>query len=133
MAATHSLWAGAGRAVITPPVGIAHGGWGAQLHERAAGVDQDLVATALVVGDDGGLQVAIAELDVCVLTVEQCDAMRAAITALTGIPRDRTRVSMSHTHAAPVTDVITGGWIRGGRELVGPYMAALPGLVAGAV
>src|SRR5436190_12649610 len=127
MGDSRSLWAGAGRATITPPVGIAHGGWGAQVHERAEGVDQDLLATALVVGDDDGHQLAIVELDLCLLQPEQCDQIRAAITALTGIPRECAWVSTSHTHAAPVTDVITGGWIRGGRELVAPYAAALPG------
>ncbi len=48
---TLSLQAGAGRAVITPPLGIAHAGWGAQTHQRAEGVDLDLWATALVVSD----------------------------------------------------------------------------------
>jgi hypothetical protein len=129
---TH-LWAGAARTSITPPLGIAHGGWGAQVHERAEGADGELFATALVLADAPGLEIAIADLDLCVLMDDQCDAIRAAIADLTRIPRERVRVSYSHTHAAPVTNVITGGWIRAGRELVEPYLGVLPGLVAGAV
>src|SRR5690242_20748221 len=77
MDATSGLWAGTGRANITPPVGIAHAGWGAQLHERAEGVEQDLLATALVMANGAGLELAIVEIDTCILTNAQCDEMRA--------------------------------------------------------
>ncbi|MBV9358234.1 MAG: neutral/alkaline non-lysosomal ceramidase N-terminal domain-containing protein, partial [Chloroflexi bacterium] len=127
------LWAGAARVSITPPLGIAHGGWGAQLHERAEGAEAELFATALVLGDGAGLELVIVDLDLCLLMDDQCDAIRAAVADLTRIPPERVRVSYSHTHAAPVTNVITGGWIRAGRELVEPYLGVLPGLVAGAV
>ena len=43
------LIAGAGRSDITPPVGIAHAGWGAATHQRAEGVDMPFYATALYV------------------------------------------------------------------------------------
>ena len=49
-----TLRAGVGRIDITPPVGIAHGGWGAQVHQRAEGVDMPLLCTALVVSGDTG-------------------------------------------------------------------------------
>ena len=45
------LIAGAGRSDITPPVGIAHAGWGAATHQRAEGVDMPFYATALYVTD----------------------------------------------------------------------------------
>jgi hypothetical protein len=44
---TEQLFAGVGRADITPPAGIAHANWGAQTHQRAAGIDLPLWATAL--------------------------------------------------------------------------------------
>ena len=56
-----TLHAGVGRATITPPVGIAHAGWGAQVHERAEGVDQDFYVTVLLVRDDDA-SCAIVEL-----------------------------------------------------------------------
>ena len=48
---TATLRAGVGRAVITPPIGIAHAGWGVQTHQRAEGVDMDLLATVLVLAN----------------------------------------------------------------------------------
>ena len=61
------LIAGAGRSDITPPVGIAHAGWGAATHQRAEGVDMPFYATALYV-TDGKLEIAIVDLDVGILT-----------------------------------------------------------------
>src|SRR5438128_1410007 len=63
MDATSGLWAGTGRANITPPVGIAHAGWGAQLHERAEGVDQDLLGTGHHWGGPFDPTVAVARID----------------------------------------------------------------------
>ena len=63
------LKAGAGRADITPPVGIAHAGWGAATHQRAEGVDMPFYATALYV-TDGDLELAIVDLDIGILTHE---------------------------------------------------------------
>ena len=47
------LAAGTARVDITPPIGIAHAGWGAQTHEGAEGVDMPLTITALVIESDG--------------------------------------------------------------------------------
>ena len=38
--------AGIGRAEITPPVGIAHGNWGAATHSRSEGIDMPLYGNA---------------------------------------------------------------------------------------
>ena len=70
------LRAGAGRALITPPVGFPMGGWSNALHERSLGNDMDLTATVLVV-TDGTTTVAVAELDLCLITDAQADAIRA--------------------------------------------------------
>ncbi|MHB9090625.1 MAG: hypothetical protein ACYC7H_04335, partial [Chloroflexota bacterium] len=61
------LKAGVARAVITPPVGVAHANWGAQTHARATGVDHDLWATALVLAN-GDQRVAIVDLDLSDVT-----------------------------------------------------------------
>lgn len=133
MPATH-LHAGAARADITPPVGIAHAGWGAQQHTRAEGIDQPLSCTALVLAPEGTAgdpadQVAILDVDLCVLTVAETDALRAAVSRLTGIPAPRVRVSLTHTHAGPS---VFATFLGEGTEMLDAYMAALPDRVAGA-
>ena len=46
------LNAGAGRVDITPPIGVAHAGWGAQTHQVSVGNDMPLLVTAIVVSKD---------------------------------------------------------------------------------
>ncbi|HEY8477794.1 MAG TPA: neutral/alkaline non-lysosomal ceramidase N-terminal domain-containing protein [Chloroflexota bacterium] len=126
------LYAGVGRASINPPLGIAHGGWGAQLHERAESIDLDLWTTVLVLASDDGRRAALVDLDLCLIDDDQARTIREAVARAADIPFESVRVSYTHTHAAPVTARITGGWIRGGRELVGPYMATVVSQTAGA-
>ncbi|MFV2065204.1 MAG: hypothetical protein ACC726_17065, partial [Chloroflexota bacterium] len=92
------LRAGVARADITPPVGIAHAGWGAQLHERAEGVDAPFFATALALADDDATCL-IVELDTGLLMVDEASAFRDAIAEAVDIPVANVRVSYSHTHA----------------------------------
>ena len=63
---TTQLSAGIARVDITPPQGIAHAGWGAQTHQRAAGVDLPLWATALALSD-GVQTVVIIDIDLIYL------------------------------------------------------------------
>ena len=79
------LRAGAGRALITPPVGFPMGGWSNALQDRSQGNDMDLTATVLLV-TDGTTTVALAELDLCLITDAQAAAMRGAIGEAVGIP-----------------------------------------------
>jgi hypothetical protein len=125
---TPALRAGAARADITPPLGIAHAGWGAQVHQRAEGVDQDLTATALVLaGPDA--QAVILDLDLCVVGQPLADRIRQATAALTGIPVAHVRLSYSHTHSGPL---LGPGWMTEGEELIPAYVESLPGRIAGA-
>ena len=126
------LQAGAGRALITPPVGFPMGGWSNALHERSFGNDMDLTATVLVV-TDGTTSVAIAELDLCLITDAQATAMRRAIGEAVGIPAAAVRVTATHNHSAPVTGELTGaGWMFEGLEAVDPYMTMVAEQLAGA-
>ena len=52
------LSAGVGRSDITPPIGIAHAGWGAAIHERAEGIHMPFHSTTLYV-TNGELELAI--------------------------------------------------------------------------
>jgi neutral ceramidase len=121
--------AGVARAVITPPVGITHAHWGAQTHTRATGVDMDMWATALVVGD-GATEVAIVDCDAIGYPTAIVNDIRREISALTGIPEARVRLSVSHTHSG---GNVTPAWYDEGKEMIAPYVAALPNRIAGAV
>ena len=92
--------AGVGRAIITPPLTAPHANWGAQTHVLPDGVDQDLVATVLVVSD-GGETAAFCELEVVVISRAESDAIRAAVAAELNIAPDQVRASISHNHAGP--------------------------------
>src|SRR5215510_736715 len=94
------LRAGVARAIITPPVGITHGNWGAQTHTRAEGVDLDLWATALVVAQED-TQVAIVDVDLLYLTDDLDATIRGKIAELSGIPLGQIRLSVTHTHSGP--------------------------------
>lgn len=123
------LTAGTGRSDITPPVGIAHAGWGAATHQRAEGVDMPFFATALYV-TDGELEIAIVDLDMGVLTNEDDMAIRDAVESTSGIKPENLRLSATHTHSGPVN---RGSWLNEGMDLVGPYWDSLPSRVAEAV
>jgi hypothetical protein len=123
------LTAGAGRSDITPPVGIAHAGWGAATHQRAEGVDMPFYATALYV-TDGDLELAIVDIDTGGITNEDDAAIRAEVAAVTSIKPENLRLSATHTHSGPVN---RGSWLDEGMELIAPYWDALPARVAEAV
>jgi neutral ceramidase len=120
--------AGAAHGDITPPVGIAHGNWSAQVHDRAEGVDLPLFCTALA-ASDGLEEILIAEWDL-LFPPEGAwlSEVRERITALTGVPGTHIRISASHTHSGPS---LTPPWFSAGAEMIAPYRAALTDKVAG--
>jgi hypothetical protein len=119
--------AGVAQTDITPPVGIAHAAWGAQTHERAAGIDLPLWATALALGD-GTREFVLVDIDVVYLW-EDAPLTRDAIADLTDLPRSNIRISYTHTHSGPVTTRDT--WIDKGEEMIDPYLNGLRDQVAG--
>jgi hypothetical protein len=122
------LCAGVARTLITPPVGIAHAGWGAQTHQRAEGVDLDLFATVLVMAD-GAVRAAIVDVEFCTVGRDLATAIRTAVADLTGIPAPHIRLSYSHTHSGPM---LGPSWMTEGEDLIPAYVASLPGRIAGA-
>ncbi|MFC6889996.1 neutral/alkaline non-lysosomal ceramidase N-terminal domain-containing protein [Halorubrum trueperi] len=123
------LRAGIATVDITPPVGIAHGNWGAQTHERAAGVDLSLRTTVLALGGDSD-SIVIADIDIGNLTYKDAKRTREEISRLVDIPTSNVRLSFSHTHSGPTTR--RESWIDEGSEMVEPYLESLPHLIAGA-
>lgn len=115
--ANQSLSAGTGRRCTNPPPNIAHGGWGAQKHEQAEGIDMDLWTTALALSD-GTTTAIILDVDIQILTNERADQIRAAVSKATGLPAQNIRACATHTHSGPVP---YKSWIEKGYEMVGPW------------
>jgi hypothetical protein len=113
--------AGTGRRRTNPPPNIAHGGWGAQKHEQAEGIDLDLWVTALGLSDRV-TKVILLDVDIQILTNERADQLRAAVSKATGLPLQNIRASATHTHSGPVP---YKSWIEKGYEMVGPWFDEL--------
>jgi hypothetical protein len=127
---TTGLLAGVARTDITPPLGIAHAGWGAQSHQRAAGVDLPLWATALALSD-GDTTVVIVDIDLIYVWDAEAPAVHAAVVELTGLPAANVRLAYTHTHSGPVNGSTWSSWLKQGAEMVPPYDASLPHRIAG--
>ncbi len=115
------LLAGTGRRCANPPPNIAHGGWGAQKHEQAEGIDLDLWVTALALSDNSTTAL-ILDIDIQILTNERADEIRAAVSRATGVPATNIRASATHTHTGPVP---YKSWIEKGYEMVAPWFENL--------
>lgn len=127
---TTELFAGVAKADITPPVGIAHGGWGAQSHERAAGIDMPMLVTALALrcGDQATI---IIDIDTCWLWGNHAAEAIDAVTELTGLPADAVRISYTHTHSGAIHGR-EGGWITSGSEMLPGFNEYVRHCIAGA-
>lgn len=112
-----TLMAGTGRRCINPPPNIAHGGWGAQKHEQAEGIDMDLWTTALALSD-GVTTALVLDIDIQILTNDRADQIRGAVSKATGLPVANIRACATHTHSGPVP---YKSWIEKGYEMVGPW------------
>lgn len=123
------LSAGVARCDITPPIGIAHGNWSAQGHERAEGVDLPMFCTVLA-ASDGQQEIILAEWELLYPpSGEWLVAARKRITELTGVPASHIRLSATHTHAGPS---LGKPWFESGAEMVAPFIASLTDRLAGA-
>ena len=105
-AAPSGLLAGAARADITPPVGIAQMNWGSQTHIEATSIDPaGMLVTALVLSD-GTSRFAMVDVDRLSVTGLE-DAIEAS-SIRTGIPAAHIRLAASHTHAGAVVSAAKG-------------------------
>lgn len=125
------LRAGVCRVDITPPLGVEPGAWRLRTG-RADGVDEPLVAQALVL-DDGSRRVALVATDLLWMPRHVAEAARRRVAALTGIPAEAVLLNASHNHSAPV--LLEPDSVRAAVRTAGldAYAAALPDRLAGAV
>lgn len=99
------LTAGAGREIITPPVGGRLYGYAPDVYSDS--VNDDLTATA-VVFKSGGATAALVSATVCLINTELSDEIRAAVSGETGIPAGNVILCATHTHSGPCTAGNTG-------------------------
>lgn len=94
------LLAGASRADITPPVGIAQMNWGSQTHVEARAIDPAGMHVTALVLSDGEQRFAMVDIDR--LTVGGLEEAIPAAAQRTGIPEEHIRLGASHTHAGAI-------------------------------
>ena len=123
------LNAGVARVDITPKVGVAHAGWGAQTHQISVGNDMPLHVTALVVTNDD-VELAIVDVDIGIFTNQQDKDIRELISNESGIPFSNIRLAYTHTHSGPIT---FGQWIKDGIDLANEWWNTIPSTCAKAV
>lgn len=113
---------------MTPPVGIAHAGWGAAVHEKAEGVDMPFYATALYL-ESPETSLVIVDLDIILVPDWLDREIRTAVATSAGVPADHVWLSATHTHAGAE---FPGTFLKGGADLIEPYLATVPGQAAAA-
>jgi len=114
---------------ISPKVGVAHAGWGAQTHQVSLGNDMPLHVTALVV-TKGNVELAIVDVDIGIFTNQQDKKIRELISKKSGIPFGNIRLAYTHTHSGPIT---FGQWIKDGIDLANEWWNTIPDACAKAV
>jgi hypothetical protein len=97
------LLAGAARAKLQPPIGIAMIGYGNRAG-RSTGIHDDLAAEALVISD-GVNKAAIVSVDVLAIGPRIADDICARIAAATDIARDAIMICATHTHSGPMFNI----------------------------
>ena len=121
---SNSLFAGAAKADITPPLGTFING--DFVSHYAVYIHDNLYAKALVL-ENGKMTIAMVVVDICVMPKEFIDEVKSAITEQTGILFQHILISSTHTHAAgSVASVYLAS-----ADLL--YMKKLPGLIVQAV
>lgn len=94
-----SLYAGAGRRVINPPIGIEKIGL-RLFGEAVQAIESDLTVTVLVLANEVS-QVALIACDLCLIPSPVVDEIRHRVSGMLDVPVSHVMLNMSHTHSAP--------------------------------
>lgn len=97
----NTLYAGFGRANVTPPMGIDIRGY--YVKRNADGVLDELEANALAVRTNNKTVLFIS-VDICGLNKVICARFKKEITEKTGVPTDAIFLHGTHTHTGPSLD-----------------------------
>ncbi len=109
-----SLYAGVGRRVINPPIGIEKIGL-RLFGEAVQAIESDLTVTVLVLANDAS-RVALIACDLCLIPSATVADLRRRVGSMIGVPASHVMLNISHTHSAPAFP----GWME-----VDPSQAAM--------
>lgn len=101
----NKLYAGAGREIITPPVGAFLYGYRPDVVSES--VNDDLTATVIALKYEN-VSVALISVTVCLVQNQLADRIRCEVSEEVGIPAENVILSATHTHSGPRTDGTTG-------------------------
>lgn len=90
---------GLGETIITPDEPVRMRGFARS--QISTGVHDDLHARSLLIEDADGNTVVLMTVSLCGLTDDYATAIRAGVTAATGLAGERIVISCTHTHAGP--------------------------------
>lgn len=99
------LYAGAGREIITPPVGAFLYGYRPDVVSTS--VNDDLTATVIAL-KYGDVSAALISVTVCLVQTAIADRIRREVGKAAGIAPEHVVLSATHTHSGPRTDGTTG-------------------------
>ena len=94
-----SLYAGVGRQVINPPIGIEKIGL-RLFGEAVQAIESDLTVTVLILANEAS-RVAFIVCDLCLIPNTVVAEIRQRVSTLLGVPVSHVMLNMSHTHSAP--------------------------------
>lgn len=95
----NTLYAGAARKIVNPPLGIKRPGI-RLFADPLQAIETDLTATAVVLSNQAG-KVVIVALDISIISLPVSLEIRRRIGEAVGTPMSRVLINFSHTHSGP--------------------------------
>lgn len=89
---------GAGREIITPPIGARLYGYTLDVFSKS--VNDDLTVTAIALEQEEE-QAILISATVCLIDTQLCEEIRGEVSLATGIPAAKIMLSATHTHSGP--------------------------------
>lgn len=96
---------GAGREIITPPVGARLYGYTLDVFSESVNDDLTVTAIAFKQGEEGAMLISAT---ICLMDTQLCDEIREQVSLATGVPAAQIILSATHTHSGPCAAGNTG-------------------------
>ena len=96
---SNTLYAGAARKIINPPLGIKRAGI-RLFADPLQAIETDLTATAVVLSNQAS-KVVIVAIDICVISLPVSSELRRLIGEAVGTPTSHVLININHTHSSP--------------------------------